>query len=419
MGTSNSQQITSSAVPNIPVFSSTTELNKYVGNMIGTCTYPIPGVSIAVITRSNTYFFNYGVQDLETQKKMTKKSVFHLYSGTKLFTATAVMQLWANTRSKLNIKDSITAFLPNHYCYKYFGIKDLATRHNLQDITIRHLLTHSSGFQDKMSGFMSIHLPHATNREQFTSLYALLRYGQMKVPSNQTVTSYCNFGYSLLGEIIHNANPYQLLYKDYMKRFIFAPLNMNVSFTYNDFAADDDIATGYIHKWSIMKALLMFLCGRSMYKELLGDKVGNIQALNPFELDSSSIGGIIGSVEQFAKFVEFQMNGNDEVLDSKYLKEMQKEQQLGIVGIESKYGVGYGWKIGKTLDDRMFINHEGGGPGFHSEMRIYPEYDCGIVICCNYSSVHPKGLAHLTHQISEVIFGSMDVITRDLCAQND
>eukprot|EP01084_Bolivina_argentea_P037743 69787_1 len=400
---------------NVPKFSTTMEMDDFLNDTIAKSKYPIPGLCIAVITKQKGfYFFNYGYANLQTKTKMTSKSIFHLYSGTKLFTATAIMQLWSkNKLSKLNINDSITKYLTNNYVNKYFTIKNTQNRQNLENITIRDLLTHSSGFKDKITGFMSIHLPSNTNNT-YTTLDALTKYGNIAVPSrtNAKNISYCNFGYALLGEIITNSNPYNLSYKQYMKQFLFDPLKVNLSFSYNDFE-DTNVTVGYIDKWSIMKPLMYYIVGNQMYKQLFGHKIGTLQGLNKFELYSDSIGGIIGNVEDLAKFVEFQMNGNDNILERKYLDDMQKEQEFGRVGIESKYGVGYGWKIGKTVDNRTFINHEGGGPGFHTEIRIYPEYDCGVVICCNYSSTAPQGMATFMHQISEIVFGSMDVIKND------
>ena len=78
-------------------------------------------------------------------------------------------------------------------------------------------------------------------------------------------------------------------------------------------------------------------------------------------------GGLIGSVRDFAPLVRQAMSASLPLHDESFVK----MQAAGAVGIESKVGVGLGWKHGVTADGVPFRNHEGGGPGFTTETRVY------------------------------------------------
>ena len=151
-------------------------------------------------------------------------------------------------------------------------------------------------------------------------------------------------------------------------------------------------------------------------------------------MDSVSNNGIIGNIEDFSRFLLSHLHDRDEIesenekkriklLSEKSLSSMQDNQLYGGIGIESKYAVGYGWKVGienENNDDVVirFINHEGYGPGFTTEMRIYPDDDCAIVVCCNYSPSKEKGIFKFIHQLIHTVFKCMDVIELELETEN-
>ncbi len=114
----------------------------------------IAGVVAAVARHGRiVYFEALGQRDRETGDPMARDDLFRLYSMTRPITSTAVMMLWEEGRFKLD--DPIAQYLPQFAGQRVFadtGAPDLAqTRPRSGDITVRHLLTHTSGIGSRSS----------------------------------------------------------------------------------------------------------------------------------------------------------------------------------------------------------------------------------------------------------------------------
>ncbi|MFC1791834.1 serine hydrolase [Gemmatimonadota bacterium] len=140
-------------------------------------------------------------------------------------------------------------------------------------------------------------------------------------------------------------------------------------------------STGYIGRWDPMRLVLRLVvpsAARGLYDNRLGSQV----ALNEYGLASAAIGGLVGSVVDFARFLQAQLMGGGGVLGPSSTGAMQTMLATGQAGIESRVGIGLGWKFG-TAPGGRFLNHEGGGAGFTSELRLYPERGLGIALAMN------------------------------------
>lgn len=117
----------------------------------------VPGL-VALVARHGrlAYFESFGRRDLEAGDPMPRNAIFRLYSMTKPITATAVMMLYEEGQFQLD--DSISRFIPEFAATRVFdgatepakddaGVPDgwLPTLPLDRPITIRHLLTHTSG----------------------------------------------------------------------------------------------------------------------------------------------------------------------------------------------------------------------------------------------------------------------------------
>jgi len=158
---------------------------------------------------------------------------------------------------------------------------------------------------------------------------------------------------------------------------------------------------------------------------LIKHSEGKLYGLNEFEMDSLASNGIICSVQDLSRFVHahFLQSDDDSLLNDVYLRMMQDNMLYGGVGVEAKYAQGYGWNVGimnENNDDVVirFLNSEGYGPGFCTEMRIYPDDDCAIIICCNYSPSTKKGMFKFMHQLIHTVFKCTDVIELELEKKN-
>src|ERR1700741_75977 len=97
----------------------------------------LPGVAIAIV-KDNKIFYTqgYGTKQIRTDKKVDSLTNFHTASISKVFVATAVMKL--QEQGKLDIHKKILDYFP--------GTR--ITEKRLKNVTIKHMLNHTSGIKD-------------------------------------------------------------------------------------------------------------------------------------------------------------------------------------------------------------------------------------------------------------------------------
>src|SRR5690606_29472761 len=109
----------------------------------------IPG-AVALIARNGKIVYHkaFGMADTEAGRAQRKDDIFRIASQTKAITSTAVMMLWEE--GKFRLDDPISDYIPefkNPQVLNTFKYADTSytTRPASREITIRHLLTHTSG----------------------------------------------------------------------------------------------------------------------------------------------------------------------------------------------------------------------------------------------------------------------------------
>ncbi len=109
----------------------------------------VPGLVAMVIKDGKiVYHSAKGLSDVESGIKMEKNSIFRIASQTKAITSTAIMMLWEE--GKFRLDDPISKFIPefkNPQVLTTFSYGDttFTAKPSTKEITIRHLLTHTSG----------------------------------------------------------------------------------------------------------------------------------------------------------------------------------------------------------------------------------------------------------------------------------
>ena len=330
----------------------------------------VPGCAVALVASGGRVATaEFGYADIARRTEVTSDTVFHYFSGTKLYTATTVMRLCE--RGRLDVDELVTAYLP-----------ELELTH---PVTLRQLLTHTSGLRDTLSGFLAFHFP---DEPMPTASAALSRYRTTGGKEPGGGAAYRNVGYAILGALIARAE--NRAYTDVVDREVLQPLESAAAFEYRG-VMRERAAAGYIHRLSPMRAVV-----RLMFRDAAGrlerEAIRGWVPLSEFVLDSSAIGGLVGAALDFLPLVREMLDPEDGLLRSETKKEMLTVQAHGSVGIASRDGVGLGWKRGDG-----FWNHEGGGPGFTSETRIYPADRVGIVILMN--ATQSRRLSLLAHEI--------------------
>jgi CubicO group peptidase (beta-lactamase class C family) len=180
----------------------------------------IPGIGVAVVRNGRIVYANgYGLANIETATPASPDTVFEAGSISKQFTATAIMLLAEEGR--LSLDDGIT---------KYFPEAPPA----LKGVTIRHLLTHTSGIPDVSDGtddtkgakgVVDFHREYT--EDELARAYLL----QPLESQPGTKWSYCNACYELLGFLIHRVTGHY--YGDFLHERIFAPLGMTKTRTFS------------------------------------------------------------------------------------------------------------------------------------------------------------------------------------------
>lgn len=167
----------------------------------------------------------YGMANYELEVPNTPQTVFRIGSITKPFTATAVMML--QERGKLNVNDSICKYLSD--CPAAW-----------QPVTIRHLLTHTSGIPDYVSlpdygKTMALPVTHASLIERFKDKPLEFAPGEK--------FNYSSSGYYLLGVVIERLSGKS--YADFLQDNIFKPLGMTITGLDDNYRLIKNRASGY------------------------------------------------------------------------------------------------------------------------------------------------------------------------------
>jgi CubicO group peptidase (beta-lactamase class C family) len=174
----------------------------------------IPGMAIAVVKNGEVVLAKgYGFANLEHQVPVTTYSIFQSGSIGKQFTAAAIMLL--EEQGKLRLDDRIAGYLPR-------------TKARWGSITLRHLLTHTSGipeYEDEVDDRRNY------SERQLTELVGLLSRRSQAGHKFE----YSNSGYLLLGIIIRTVTG--KFHADYIREQIFEPLGMKTA----SIASDADV----------------------------------------------------------------------------------------------------------------------------------------------------------------------------------
>lgn len=336
----------------------------------------VPGCSIAVVTRDGLVWAGgFGYADLRSGRPATADTVYRLFSGTKLFTAVAVLQL--EERALLNLDDPVADHLPG-----------LALDPRL---SLLHLLSHRSGLRDTWAGFLAVSIPPEPVPSAGDALKGY-RIESRRSPGERV--EYRNVNYALLGEVVSRVSG--LDYRDYIRRHLLTPLGMQAGFGLTD-SIRPLAATGYIGRWDPMRVVLRALFP-GLAPRLYGSRLGDLVELREYELSTSAIGGLVGSMSDFSSFLQAQLANGGPVLGPDAASRMQALVATGAAGVASRVGMGIGWKVGRG-EGGAFLNHEGGGAGFTSELRLYPDSGIGIALGMNAMRM-PKTM-RLAHSICE------------------
>ena len=323
----------------------------------------IPGIAIGVVADQEVVWAKgFGHADVANKVPMTPQTKFRMASHSKLFTATAIMQL--RERGLLRLDDPVSKYLP------WFAVT-LAEEDD-PPITIEELLTHSSGLpREAGSHWTTFEFP---TTEQLRKLMA-----ERRAPYSPEVRwKYSNLAYSIAGMVIEAVSGQT--WADYVQQHIYQPLGMTSS------SVDQNVpglAVGY--------------------NRLMLD---NTRSTTPF-IDARGMGaatGITSTVEDMAKFVSAQFRkgkmGGRQILSTGSLREMHRVRML-----ENNWtqGNAIGFAVRRERD-KVFVSHGGSYPGYQTNTLLQLDGKVGVIVLTNADDSNPGGIAtQLMNTVGEAV----------------
>jgi CubicO group peptidase (beta-lactamase class C family) len=274
-----------------------------------------------------------------------ERTLFRAGSVSKLFTATAVMQLVE--RGEIDLGADIDAYLDFEVPREYDD-----------DVTMRHLLTHTAGFEERLAGLIG------TGDESPDLREALTTDPPEQVYRPGTTPAYSNYGNALAGYIVEHVSgtPFEA----YVEAEILDPLGMDSSTFRQPLPADleDRMAKGYT------------------------DASGPAQ---PFEIvGTPPAGSLTTSSVDMARFMLAHLGALPEapILEPETAALMHApaltEDDLGGLAGAPRMGLGF---FDESRNGHRIVGHGGDTDYFHSHMQIYPEDGAGIFISLNSSGL--------------------------------
>ena len=252
----------------------------------------ISGV-VATVIRDGKIVYSeaLGQRDIEKSLPMTDDTLFRIYSMTREITSVAVLQLYEQGKFKLN--DPIKMYLPefeNQQVLLDSDNTDLSqTRARTGDITVAHLLTHTSGLGSRSSALYTENQVRDKNisLDQMTSNAA-------RIPLFQDPGIEFRYGIhaTILGKLIEVWSGEELL--SYLEKNIFEPLGMNNTMFWAQGEDADKLA--------------------QLYRPTDGSLVPHQVETIPFTAKPRLIEGGVGllsTVKDFANFSQMVMNNGE------------------------------------------------------------------------------------------------------------
>jgi D-alanyl-D-alanine carboxypeptidase len=319
----------------------------------------IPGLSLAVVRDGRIVKAKgYGLANIELNVPATPATVYELGSASKQFTAVAILLL--AEEGKLSLDDSIAKYFP-------------AAPPAWKPITIRHLLTHTSGIQNHVAvpGYlrvfkMNLMFEASPSREELLDMF-------FKLPIEfepGATWSYDNTGYILLGWIIEQVSGKP--YWDFVDERLFKPLQMTATRNTDMRPLIPNRASGY---------------------EWVKDRHENRPVLWPFV--AFSAGSFLTTVEDMARWDAALRS--ETLLKRAVLERMWTPARTPDGGLAS-FDYGYAQFIEHYGSHRL-VHHSGGTPGFSSSVHRWVDDGLSVIILTNHSD---RILDQLTLDIASV-----------------
>ncbi|WP_273432057.1 serine hydrolase [Chitinibacter tainanensis] len=308
----------------------------------------LAGMSIAVVDGDRVVWAQgLGVADLASGQPATADTLFRVGSISKLFTATAVMQLVEQQQWQL--EQSLPSLLPGFSVQSRFAANASAAQ---QSVTLRRVLSHHAGLPEEIFACLQQYDAALTRCSQGVEL--------AHRPGEQY--AYSNYGVDLLGAAL--AQHYRQPFTELIRSQVLLPLGMRQSSFAPAIAPFNRYAQAHAGRQAVG------------YQ----DDYANMPA-----------GGLWSSANEMSRFLRFAVNGGQlegqQVLQRASLQQMWQPQNPD-TPLDLDCQTGLGWfanecGTSKLGDGWRVVQHGGSTKLFNAELSVQPEHKLGVFIAVN------------------------------------
>ncbi len=317
-----------------------------------------PGASVAIVQDGRiVYLQAYGDARLEPKTPARTGMRYSIGSVSKQFTAAAILML--AEKGKLSLDDPVTRYVPD------------LTR--AQDVTIRQLLSHTSGYQDYWpQDYVPPFMLQPATADKILDGWA--RKALDFEPGTQW--QYSNTGYVIAGLIVEKASGKPLL--EFLSKNVFEPLQMKSVMNIDQQRLTETDATGYTR-----------------------------YGLGPLRIAPKEGAGWLFAAGELAMPAEDLAKWDISVINQTLLKPASyRELETTIVlknGLATNYGLGLGVR---REFSRRALEHGGEVSGFTSANYVFPDDRVAVVVLTNQDAVDTSD--EIARKVAPLLFSQDD-----------
>jgi D-alanyl-D-alanine carboxypeptidase len=321
----------------------------------------VPSASIAVVKDGQiAYVKAYGNAHLEPKTPAITAMRYSIGSISKQFTAAAILLL--QEQGKLSLDDKVSKHIPN------------LTRAN--EVTIRQLLSHTSGYQDYWpQDYVMKPMLEPTTAEKIMDMWA--RKPLDFEPG--TKWQYSNTNYVIAGAIVEKVA--RMPFFQFLQQNIFKPLNMTSVLSIDDAHLTESDATGYMR-----------------------------YALAPLRVGPKEGKGWLFAAGELAMTAADLAKWDISIMEGKLLKPGSYQDLGREVLLKNGLGTNYGLGVNVTMAlNRRALSHGGEVSGFTAQNIVFPDDRVAVVVLVNQDAASAAG--PIASGIPPLLFATNDPAT--------
>jgi CubicO group peptidase (beta-lactamase class C family) len=328
----------------------TQQLDEFVSDF--KAAFPVPGLAVAIVSADSVYYTSTGVMD-DTGRPFTVNTPFMAGSISEPMLATAVLKLAGEGR--LGLDDAVIKHLP------YFKMGG----NSYQKISIRHLLTHTSGIQHYNMMFDTPNFK--ANALEVTTKSIASQEPKFKVAGSRVSRS--PYNYDILADLVSKVTGQP--FENYVKINVFETLNMHQS-SFNKMGVA--AMPHHINNWMAYTT--------------------KQDTIYPYNRENGGSGGLHTTAKDMSKWMFNILNkgeaGNAGLTPQVYDNLLTEQFKTGKAA-----AIGYGWDIKEEGKEKIFIKGSQYG-GFSSQVILIPGKKIGVMVGSNLSGdFNPATFARL------------------------